>query len=182
MVGKLLPRGANKEQTMLQATRTPNSSFEASFHSGQPQLTASPAAIRELAAKLVQADRLQDAAQLIHEAQKFHPLSEDLLVMQAQRSSKPLARGRFGLGPFGGSARRACHGRNLASLGPCAALCWRCGTSLPSHFASLAAATAGRHAHIRTAGIGKSAGCLCMEKSRLIFQRAFIDENLIASM
>ena len=67
---------------MLQATRTPNSSFEASFHAGQLQLTASPAAIRELAAKLVQADRLQDAAQLIHEAQKFHPLSEDLLVMQ----------------------------------------------------------------------------------------------------
>ncbi len=65
---------------MLQVTRSPNSSFEATFKVDHFAPAISPADVRELAGKLVASDRIQDAVDLISIATKEYPDSEDLLV------------------------------------------------------------------------------------------------------
>ncbi len=68
---------------MLQVTRARKSSFEATFSAKHFDHAATPAELRELAARLVSSQRLHDAVELIFEGLKKHPESEDLLVMHA---------------------------------------------------------------------------------------------------
>lgn len=72
-----------KDLTMLQATKLPNSSYEASFKADPYEAAISPAELRRLAATLVASDREHDATELINEGLKEYPDSEDLLAMQA---------------------------------------------------------------------------------------------------
>lgn len=65
---------------MLQVTRSHNAAFEATFKADHFAPASSPADVRELAAKLVASDRLQDAVELIETAFQEYPDSEDLLV------------------------------------------------------------------------------------------------------
>ncbi|PUE57995.1 hypothetical protein B9Z45_07860 [Limnohabitans sp. 2KL-17] len=65
---------------MLQVTHSQNSAFDATFKADHFAPASSPADVRELAAKLVASDRLQDAVELIQTAFQEYPDSEDLLV------------------------------------------------------------------------------------------------------